>query len=193
MKAYKNLAYVQDCKLIDAATPTRFKANPTLAVGDVKVAGTLGTGNMGSYVNIGTLPTIQPAAGINVHALLSTAEMNYDRIDLWFLDAAGNEWMEVLYHIDTEEPRFVKNQAFNDFPFLMVLSSDHVAPFTGAATATRMIDNAAFSACANSPAHVANGAHRINLAASDLNGTAITFRFTGSGADDRFITVTTVF
>ena len=62
---------------------------------------------------------------------------------------------------------------------------------SGAATATRSIDGAAFAACANAVAEVASGVYKIDLAAADLNGNAVTLRFTATGADDRLITVIT--
>ncbi|HKZ39503.1 MAG TPA: hypothetical protein VJ044_00995, partial [Candidatus Hodarchaeales archaeon] len=57
--------------------------------------------------------------------------------------------------------------------------------------ATRSIDGAAFAACANSASEVSNGLYKINLAAGDLNGDVVTFKFTASGADARVITVVT--
>lgn len=85
-----------------------------------------------------------------------------------------------------------KNQALNNFAFLMVSSTDHVTPVPGATvTATRSIDGGAFSACANSAASLASGIYTINLATTDLNGTVITFLFTASGCDPRYITIVT--
>jgi hypothetical protein len=85
-----------------------------------------------------------------------------------------------------------KNTALNNFEFLMVDSTDHVSPKTGlTVTSQRSIDGAAFSSCANSATELSNGVYKIDLAASDLNGTVITLRFSGSGADDRFITLKT--
>lgn len=84
-----------------------------------------------------------------------------------------------------------KNTALSSFMFLMTDSTTH-APKTGATiTATRSIDGAAFGACANSAAEVANGTYKIDLAAADLNGNNIMLRFTATGADDRNITLIT--
>ena len=67
------------------------------------------------------------------------------------------------------------------------------APKTGLTiTAQRSIDGAAFAACTNSAAEVANGLYKINLSASDLNGSVITLRFTATGGSDRLITVVMV-
>jgi hypothetical protein len=83
-----------------------------------------------------------------------------------------------------------KDQALNNFAFLLVSSTDHVTPKTGATvTATRSIDGGAFAACANSPTEVGSGLYVIDLANTDLNGGVITFAFTATGADQRTITV----
>ena len=85
-----------------------------------------------------------------------------------------------------------KNTALNNFGFVMRDSADHVTGKTGLTiTATRSIDCAAFAACANSASEIANGAYKINLAATDLNGDFIIFRFTGTGAGDTFLGVST--
>lgn len=86
----------------------------------------------------------------------------------------------------------IQNQAYNNFPFYMVQASDGRSPATGlGVTATRRIDGGAFAPCANPPVEVGNGVYDVNLAASDLNGQKITFRFTATGALDRIITVHT--
>lgn len=84
-----------------------------------------------------------------------------------------------------------KNTAFNHFEFLMTDSTNH-NPMTGlTVTATHSIDGAAFASCTNAVAEVASGIYQINLSAADLNGNCITYRFTGTGADDRDVTVFT--
>lgn len=85
-----------------------------------------------------------------------------------------------------------KNTALNNFEILLVSSSDHISPVTGATvTATRSIDGGAFAACANSVTEVSGGVYKINLAASDLNGDVITLKFSATGADSRIITIVT--
>jgi hypothetical protein len=70
--------------------------------------------------------------------------------------------------------------------------TDHITPKTGLTiTATRSIDGAAFGACANSAAELSNGIYVLDLAAADLNGDIITFKFTAAGADARYITIKT--
>ena len=85
-----------------------------------------------------------------------------------------------------------KNTALNNFEFLMVDSTDNKTGKTGlTVTATRSIDGTAFSACANAAVEVSGGIYKINLAAADLNGDIVTFKFSGAGANDRFVTVKT--
>ncbi len=92
----------------------------------------------------------------------------------------------------TEALKVKKNTALANFPFLLVDSTDHVTPKTGrTVTATRSIDGAGFAAAANAVTEIANGAYKISLAASDLNGDTIILRFTATDADDRFIIIAT--
>jgi hypothetical protein len=87
-----------------------------------------------------------------------------------------------------------KNVALNNFEFLLVSSTDHVTALTGlgsAVTAQRSIDGGAFGSCANAVSELGSGIYKINLAAADLNGSVITLRFTGTGADARLITLVT--
>jgi hypothetical protein len=83
-----------------------------------------------------------------------------------------------------------KNTALAKFEFLMVDTSGNAK--TGLTiTAQRSIDGGAFGSCANSATELANGIYYIDLAATDLNGTVITLRFSATGAADRFITIKT--
>lgn len=93
----------------------------------------------------------------------------------------------------TPQPEGVKkNTAYAAFPFKMVSSTDHRTGKTGVTvTATRSIDGAAFAACANSPAEVASGWYKLDLAAADLNGTTIVLRFTATGADTTEVVIKT--
>jgi hypothetical protein len=85
-----------------------------------------------------------------------------------------------------------KNVALAKFPFYMVLAADHVSPALGKViTAERCIDGAGFVACTNAPVEVAAGWYIIDLAAADLNGTVIAFKFTEATVDARCITIVT--
>ena len=90
-------------------------------------------------------------------------------------------------------PAIKKGAAVANFPFYMVQNSDHNTPATGlTVTAERSIDGGAFAACTNSPTEVANGNYKINLSASDTNGTIIILKFTATGADPRIMYLITV-
>lgn len=86
-----------------------------------------------------------------------------------------------------------KNVALANFPFVMVLSSDHVTGATGlTVVCQRSIDGGAYLNCTNTPAtEVANGSYEISLSAADMNGDTIMLKFTAATADARFIGITT--
>ena len=85
-----------------------------------------------------------------------------------------------------------KNVELANFEFALFSSTDHATPQAGmTVTATRSIDGAAFAACANAVVEVGSGVYKITLAAADLNGTVITFKFAATGADTRLITIIT--
>lgn len=87
---------------------------------------------------------------------------------------------------------FKKNTAVANFMFLMVDAADHITPLTGATvTAERSIDGGAFASCSNSVSEVASGMYKISFSAADMNGDIISFKFTASGADPRYITIST--
>lgn len=91
---------------------------------------------------------------------------------------------------NTKVPK--QNIAFSDIPVLMVDSIDHVSPKTGLTlTVTRSIDGGGFGAATGAAAEVGNGIYQFDASAADMNGTVITFRFSGTAADDTFITIHT--
>ena len=93
----KNSAYSFYCALTSQADTDIFKANPTLAAGDVTVSI-----DGGSATNIGTLPQASPAAGAVLKCDLTASEMNGDVISIKFTDAAGAEWQDLLVTLITE-------------------------------------------------------------------------------------------
>jgi hypothetical protein len=96
---------------------------------------------------------------------------------------------DVTYFVKTSNTK--KNQALTGFTFVMTDSTNH-APATGlTVTATRSLDGAAFGACANAVAEVANGVYKITLAAADLNANTVMLKFTATGADARYIEIVT--
>jgi hypothetical protein len=86
-----------------------------------------------------------------------------------------------------------KNAAFSNIVFLMVNSTDHVTPETGlTVTATRSIDGGAFAAgTGTGPAEIGNGIYQYDASQADMNGDVVMFRFSASGADDRFVFIKT--
>lgn len=85
-----------------------------------------------------------------------------------------------------------KNQALNNFVFLMTDSSSHL-PATGkTVSVTRSIDGAAFAAGTLSAiTELSNGMYIVSFAAADLNGNCIILRATATGCDDTFERVVT--
>lgn len=93
----KNAAYVFAASLRSQADTKLFQANPTLAAGDFKVSI-----DGGAFANLASLPTVTPAAGKRIQVSLSAAEMNGDNITVLASDAAGAEWCDDAYHIQTQ-------------------------------------------------------------------------------------------
>jgi hypothetical protein len=84
-----------------------------------------------------------------------------------------------------------KDQALNNFEFLMTNSTTHI-PQTGLTVAAKVsIDGAAFVNTVNSPSEVGSGIYKLNLAAADVNGTVIMLLFTATGADNRYVSIIT--
>lgn len=84
-----------------------------------------------------------------------------------------------------------KNTAVTAFPFVMTDSTTG-APSTGlTVTATRSLDGAAFSACANSATELSNGVYLITLATTDTNANTVMLRFTATGANDLLLSIIT--
>lgn len=92
----RGLEYIFYVSLIDQADTKLFKANPTLAAGDVKVSI-----DGGSFANIGTLPTVTPASGKQLKVTVSATEMAGNNVSVLFSDAAGAEWCDLLVPIQT--------------------------------------------------------------------------------------------
>jgi hypothetical protein len=83
-----------------------------------------------------------------------------------------------------------KNVALSGVTFMMTDTTG--TPKTGASvTAQRSIDGGALGACVNAVTELSAGLYKIDLAASDLNGTWITFVMSASGAAVNSFTVTT--
>jgi len=64
-----------------------------LATGDVQIST-----DGGAFTNLGTLPTVTPAAGGTVEVNLTSGEVGNDHFTVKFSDQAGAEWKETYYH-----------------------------------------------------------------------------------------------
>lgn len=94
--AKRAVAYTTYVSLVSRTNRPSFQTNPTLAAGDVKVSK-----DGGALANITTLPTVSPAAGVQVKVDLSGTEMTADYTTVIFQDAAGAEWDDLLLVIPT--------------------------------------------------------------------------------------------
>jgi hypothetical protein len=83
-----------------------------------------------------------------------------------------------------------KNQAWNNFTFLMVDSTTEV-PATGlTVSAQRSIDGAAFGAgTLGAVSEIGSGHYKLNIPAADLNGDTVTLLFSATGAKTHSITL----
>ena len=88
--------YIFYISLISQADGKIFKANPTLAAGDVKIAI-----DDGAPANLGTLPVVDADFTKRVKITLSQAETNGDNLTIIFSDAAGDEWCDLIINIQT--------------------------------------------------------------------------------------------
>lgn len=85
-----------------------------------------------------------------------------------------------------------KNVALANFEFLMVLSSDHISVATGKTITSQISkDGGAFASMTNSASEVGSGVYKINLTQAEMNADVIVLKFTGTGCDQRTITVLT--
>lgn len=97
----KNTEYIIYVALEDQANAGKFKSNPTLAAGDVKVSKDGGT-----LANLSTLPAVTPASSVMVKVTLSATEMNADNVTVVFSDAAGDEWYDLVINLHTATNQF---------------------------------------------------------------------------------------
>lgn len=93
----KNEDFVIYVGLLDVANPNRFKADPTLASGDVKVKK-----DAGGFTNLGTLPAVDSAGDRVVKVTLTSTEMNADNVVIQFVDQTDPpEWADRIISIPT--------------------------------------------------------------------------------------------
>lgn len=94
--AKKNAAYVFYVGLVSQANPLILQPNPTLAAGDVIVA--IDDGEPAQIID---LPVVDADFQKRVKVSLSADEMNGDNITVFFNDAAGDEWCDLMVQIQT--------------------------------------------------------------------------------------------
>lgn len=115
----KNVAYDLSIGLVNQLDNSAFVVNPTIAAGDFTISK-----DDGGFVNLANLPVVTPAGSQRVKIDLNAAEMNATRISILGVDAAGNQWNDILIEIDIP--------AFNelDFSLLNTLVEDYPADAT---------------------------------------------------------------
>lgn len=99
----------------------------------------------------------------------------------------------ILDGIASDNPgRATKGVELANLMFTLIDSTDDVSPVTGV-TVTAQIskDGGAFASCTNSVTEVSNGWYKITLTSTEMNADTVALRFSGSGANDRAITVLT--
>ena len=94
----KNQAFTFYITLTDATSALgALKANPTIAAGDFTVST-----DGGAFANLGTLPTVTPAAGRGVKISMSASEMNGDQVlIIWEDQTSPPEWVAGSVCIET--------------------------------------------------------------------------------------------
>src|SRR3990167_9984256 len=93
----KNEDFQLRIALVDANDPRSFKITPTIATGDFQVSK-----DGGAFANLGTLPSVSPAATVSVLLTLSATEMNADSVAIRGVDQTGpKEWCDLFLSIPT--------------------------------------------------------------------------------------------
>lgn len=91
-----NTQYIFYAALVSQANTKLMQVNPTIAAGDFKVSI-----DGGALANLGTLPAVTPSSSMMVKFTLSTSEMNGANITVVCSDAAGSEWCDAVFNIQT--------------------------------------------------------------------------------------------
>lgn len=95
----KNEDFVIYVGLENLSAPGEFKADPTLASGDVKVKK-----DNGAFANLGTLPAVDTAGDRVVKVTLTSTEMNADNVVIQFVDQTSpKEWADLIISIPTTQ------------------------------------------------------------------------------------------
>ena len=90
------VAYTFYRSLFSLALPGEFQGNPTLEAGDFKVKK-----DTGSFVNLATLPVLEPAGGTTVKFVLSATEMTASIVIVQAIDQTSpKEWGDAAWQFD---------------------------------------------------------------------------------------------
>ncbi len=89
-----NKPYVFFTALADSLDPSRFLANPTIALGDFQISK-----DGAAFTNISALPTVTPAGSTSVKVSLTSAEMLAEKVTVQAIDQDG-EWQDLIATID---------------------------------------------------------------------------------------------
>ena len=187
------------------ATPTNITAASGVALAasqhvivDSGTVTTL-TGHTAQTADVATLITTVGVAGAGLTVLATQASVTTidDFLDsevASILAAVDTEVADIKTQTDKLPQGFKLNTQYANFEFPM-LDATTKAPKTGVTvTGARTIDGGNWAATTNS-ATIAeiqtSGFYKTTLAAADLNGVFITFRFVGTGCDDYIFTVKT--
>lgn len=199
----KNQALLMRICLMDTAIAGTFKVNPTIVTGDFKVSI-----DGGAFTNLGTTPTVSPAAGVGVLLTMASGEMNGDVILVTGISTtspkAWADWaicfLTTAAGVTLLNPQGIqKNTALANVPFMMFDSTGAAktglqASLRTAGNSQRSIDGGAFADLTNiaTITEIANGWYWVSFAAADLNGNDIAVSFSATGAVPTTFTIHTV-
>lgn len=82
--------------LVSQADTKLLQVNPTIAAGDFKISI-----DGGAFANLTNLPAVTPAGGRMVKIILSAAEVSGTNLIVQCVDAAGTEWCDTFFNIQT--------------------------------------------------------------------------------------------
>jgi hypothetical protein len=94
--AKRGTEFIFGISLVSQADVKLLQNNPTLAAGDVTISK-----DFGAFANLTTLPTVTPAGGDQVKVTVSATEMLSDNMLIVFSDAAGGQWCDAAFSIQT--------------------------------------------------------------------------------------------
>ena len=91
----RGVAYEMFVALTDLSEPQFFIENPTIVAGDFQVSK-----DGGAFIDLATLPVVEPALSNTVKINLSATEMTADKVVVNGKDAVGEEWADFYAFLD---------------------------------------------------------------------------------------------